>query len=69
MIYSMQVFEKSSVDPRKGDSLGSQLIHRDEKTMVDARKEFYARAEEDAGSDNEKALVWGKFTGEISCPI
>ena len=39
---------------------------RDEHTMVDARKEFYARAEEALGSDSdtEVALRWGKFTGK-----
>ena len=37
---------------------------RDEHAMVDARKEFYARAEADGDSESEKALAWGKFVGK-----
>ena len=33
--------------------------------MVDARKDFYAKAETNADVDSENALVWGKFVGQF----
>ena len=34
--------------------------------MVDARKEFYARAENDVDRETEKILSCGKFIGQLN---
>ena len=41
---------------------------RDEHTLVEARKEYYARVEEDGDKEKEKSLRLGKLIGRTQLP-